>query len=202
MVLCVRPMKSNTIDISLLEFIKTGRFGPVSLGMSRHDVFALFGKPDVVGAGNLETRLCKYGDIEFHFQAKTGLLYLIWSDHIPFPGERSRRIRLDPWLFNGNRRPSKDAIGKGLTEHGVNFQYREIESETVPGLTILPPDENEVLGYLSEEPSGEFLLESGVAIGIGDIIAHHGNDPLRLVEKNVAICIGAFDETLSSDPEK
>ena len=57
-------MNRNKLDISLLEFFRTGRFGPVALGMSRHEVLGLLGEPDAAGAGDLETRLCKYGDIE------------------------------------------------------------------------------------------------------------------------------------------
>ncbi len=195
-------MKRNRLDISIVEFCRTGRFGPVALGMSRHDVLALLGEPDVAGAGNLETRLCKYGDIEFHFQEKTGLLYLIWCDHIPFPGERSRRVRLSSWLFKGRERPGKETVEKGLSEHGIAFCCRELESETVPGLTLFPPDDDGTITFLSDESRGEFVLESGVEIRFGNIIAHYGANPPRLIEKDVVLSIGAFDPALAAAPEE
>lgn len=81
----------------MLNFIRTGAFGPVTLGLPRSQVRALLGEPDDWSAearNDDSAAIWKYGTTEFHFYADR--LWLIHSDefHTPHGGPQ---LELDPW---------------------------------------------------------------------------------------------------------
>src|SRR4051812_19246412 len=87
-------------DVSLKDFLATGSFGPITLGMTRRRVTRVLGKPDQMAndTGGCAS-IWKYGDIEMIFGGKGLTLNLI--DFHAFEGFPSggRRIRLDPWIL-------------------------------------------------------------------------------------------------------
>jgi hypothetical protein len=81
--------------VSLLAFLESGEFGGVHLGMSRAEVEGLFGPPDDVGGTSRRYRvpsIWKYGSFELHFQRPSGVLALVYSDHL---GDLSGGLRLE-----------------------------------------------------------------------------------------------------------
>ncbi len=93
------------IQISLKDFLTTGKLGPVELGMRRQHLLDRFGKPDTMSYPPPKSRtpgIWKYGDVEFHFasgRAREGIA-LIHLDHFKTPAA-GKRIHLDPWVLRG-----------------------------------------------------------------------------------------------------
>lgn len=89
--------------VSMQEWLRTGLFGPVRLGMMRAQVRELLGPPDDVGGTSCKHRtptIWKYGDIEFHFGGRAEPLGLICLDHFDLP-TGGRAIALDPRVLRG-----------------------------------------------------------------------------------------------------
>jgi hypothetical protein len=75
---------------------RTGNIGPVSLGMTRSELRALFGIPDDVGSSwrrQKEPLIWRYGEVEFHFSsdANRGLV-LIYAEE----GDGAVRLSIPP----------------------------------------------------------------------------------------------------------
>lgn len=87
--------------MSLLEFIRTGCFGPIALGASRAEVFLFFRRPPNWSAESKtpdSARIWKYGDVEFYFDL--GQLWMIFMDDFGVPrGEGD--LELDAGPFYG-----------------------------------------------------------------------------------------------------
>lgn len=125
-------------EVKLKEFLRTGKYGPVGLGMSSEDVKAALGFPDVVG----ETRgkkprpaLFKYGDWEFHFAPRQGQgdrLVLIFTDDFDVPSGGSK-VKLDPWVIESGL--PLEAAEKEFDRAGL--KYRRSQPAHLPGTTIL-----------------------------------------------------------------
>lgn len=139
--------------ISLLDFFRTGNFGPVQLGMSRQEVYDLLGEPDDYGCPNtslMEANVWLYDAIELHFFDEFPL-WLICTDHISYPDWWvSERIKLDAWLFSNGYQPNKRELEAGLAEQNIPYTYIEMK----------PKDEEDV--------KGKFIFESRVEILIAD----------------------------------
>jgi len=89
------------ITVSMIEFLRTGAFGSVRLGMPRLDVEEVLGSPDDVSTmmnKNRRPAIWKYGDIELHFDPDGDDLLSIYTDEFDVPSG-GRAIDLDPWIL-------------------------------------------------------------------------------------------------------
>ena len=143
------------IAVALLDFVRSGAFGPVTLGQSRERLRELLGPPDAWGPsqqGPAHALIWKYGTTEFHFPGPA--LSLIHSDAFEIP-QGGARIDLDPWILRfGLALPSVEAAltDEGIaysrhddrhnpgaillrTEAGVAFLFAELDEGTPPGLS-------------------------------------------------------------------
>ena len=143
------------IAVSLLDFVRSGAFGPVTLGQSREQLRELLGPPDAWGPTEKDPRralIWKYGTTEFHFPGPA--LSLIHSDAFEVP-EGGAQVDLDPWiLIFGLALPSVEAAlaDEGITysrhedphnpgavllrtEAGVAFLFAELDEGNPPGLS-------------------------------------------------------------------
>jgi len=134
------------VEVALKEFLFTGRFGPVELGMKRQDVLTCLGVADCTGGTSRKHRIpaiWKYGSFEFHFGDAGQPLTLIHADD--FEGlTGGARVALEPWCLSGRLArdaaerafqaarltyflrpdPSGDAGDQLLTEGGVALLFR------------------------------------------------------------------------------
>lgn len=89
------------ITVSMQDFLRTGEFGPVRLGMSRGQLRGLLGEPEGWGPSpqaKHNAGIWKYGDVEFYLNED--FLWLIFADDIDTL-DGGKAIDLDPWVFNG-----------------------------------------------------------------------------------------------------
>jgi hypothetical protein len=83
------------------DFLKTGEFGPIRLGISRRQLRGHLGEPEDWGPApraKHNAGIWKYGDVEFHFSGDT--LWLIFADNVENL-DGGKAIDLDPWTLNG-----------------------------------------------------------------------------------------------------
>ena len=83
------------------DFLRTGAFGPIRLGISRRHLRGHLGEPEDWGPtprAKHNAGIWKYGDIEFHFNGD--VLWLIFADNVE-KMQGGRAIDLDPWVLDG-----------------------------------------------------------------------------------------------------
>lgn len=111
------------VVVSLQDFLRTGEFGPVCLGVSRDRLRGLLGAPENWGphpSGQRLATIWKYGDIEFHFSGDT--LWLIIADDVETL-DGSTAFKLDPWILNGEA--TVETVLTGLEEAHIPCQRIE-----------------------------------------------------------------------------
>lgn len=85
------------------DFLRTGEFGPVRLGISRAQLRGHLGEPENWGPfprAKHNATIWKYGDIEFHFHFREDALVGIFADGVE-DLQGGEAIDLDPWVLNG-----------------------------------------------------------------------------------------------------
>ncbi len=88
------------ISVSMMEFLRTGAFGPIHLGMPRTDVEEILAPPNAMSTTTSDNGLpaiWKYGDIEMHFEPNDNLSS-IYTDEFDVPSG-GQAIDLDPWIL-------------------------------------------------------------------------------------------------------
>lgn len=114
------------IDINVLDFLRTGKFGPLALGMTREDVLDFLGPPDDYSVPRRRRRtsdILKWGDFEFYFSGAQDCLTTIFMDTFTGPSgtpQGGSRLRLETWVLREGL-PRKEfeeqAKSAGLTLH-------------------------------------------------------------------------------------
>jgi hypothetical protein len=154
------PSTGLTLDVR--DLLRTGKLGPVGLGLTRREVHDLLGPPDTwsnapnMFARNATTWL--YGPMELFFAADYVVgpggevrLYMMWCDYIPFLESRVRpggSLTLLPWIFGGDDPVTLAQLEGGLAAESLSFERRP----------PAPPDRR----------YEELVLKSGVVLGVDD----------------------------------
>lgn len=102
------------------DFLRTGEFGPVRLGVSRAELQGYLGEPEDWGPApkaKHHAGIWKYGDIEFHFNGDT--LWLIFADDVE-ELRGGETIDLDPWILDGNA--LVEQVLEGLAAAHIPYQ--------------------------------------------------------------------------------
>jgi len=161
---------SRQITVSLRDFAMTGRFGPVSLGVSRPQLRRLLGAPDDCGCAPCTVGKAKiwfYGDVEFHFTSKsaTAAVWLIFSDAFEQrPVLRSgRRVKLLNWILH-----------RRLSRRDLKKELRRLNVPSVEYISQLIPDQIHVKTAAGVEFS--FLKDAGHRVA-GRFFAMSMTDP-------------------------
>jgi|SRR5581483_1206591 len=139
------------ITVHLKEFLRTGQFGPVALGMHQDEVTHILGPPhdfSVPRRHRKRSDILKYGTMELHFDESADYrLYLIFADNFQhFSGGNA--LELDPWVIHGHlsRPEAEDALRQAeipfseyspldhtlegiRTEAGVELAFRRDSAE-------------------------------------------------------------------------
>jgi hypothetical protein len=121
--------------ISLLEFFRTGQFGPLNLGSSKSEIKAILGEPTdwmnpTRASKKYKFDIWKYGQVEFHFTQEC--LDHFWCDTTNW--ERKNAISfgdnfdLDPWLVY--EYAMLDTVELELRAFGLSYRIRPLKHET------------------------------------------------------------------------
>lgn len=129
------------IDVRMTEFLKTGRYGPVELGLSSERVGELLGPPDSAGGSSSRHRrpiLWKYGSVEFHFHPRQGrddrlvLIFMEFMENLEVPNGGSH-VRLDAGFVRGGL-PLEDVEKEFRL---ADWTFRRTQPPHLPGMTNL-----------------------------------------------------------------
>lgn len=143
------------LEVNLQDFLRTGNFGPISLGMTHDQIASKLGVPEGwADPFHPDYELCHlgygaypiwtYGGIEFFFgelgDTKSHLTG-IYTDHLDLMITKGQIVRLNAWLF----------------DRGNNVLLSEMKQAL----------ESERIAYKIDETLiyGQLLLESGIMIG-------------------------------------
>ena len=131
-------------EINLLQFFKTGEFGPVKLGMTRAEVENLLGKPDSYytieeisdSDDYTSAEIWEYGGVELYFATQDStditahLLIEITFNPIYLAAPEKWQTDISPWVFGSyfgpTRQELKDALGQAAIPYTEN---KRLESE-------------------------------------------------------------------------
>mgnify|MGYP000178574262 CR=1 FL=1 len=172
--------QESRVSISLIEFLRSGNFGTARLGMTRQEIYELFGEPiDFHGPADknlMEAEIWYYWPIQFYFHGDSPM-WMMFTDHIQFDQwfrSKNKRVDFDAWLFSNSHRPSKKEIEAGLADLRISYKYLENETQ------------------FDGEINGRFILESGVEIWIADVCEWYGTrrrKPKRMRQRDMVVLV-------------
>ena len=125
--------------VYLKEFITTGKFGPIELGMPIEKVINLLGEPE--GQTDYNNGHCEiiYAWYEFFYLKDSQILYGIQNDHLAtFPNIKTGRVNnkrdicfhndyfeIDIWFLKKNRFLTFIDVVDNLEKEGIDFEIDE-----------------------------------------------------------------------------
>lgn len=114
------------IEVSIKEFIRTGDFGPVKLGMSKDEVIDLLGNPDSDNKIRKTGSILLYSWYELFFDNEK-VLKSIQNDHyqpnLPNTYKFSNaKFRIEPWILNADETQTIDSIAHRLKDVGIDYE--------------------------------------------------------------------------------
>lgn len=121
--------------IYLKEFIKTGAFGPISMGISKDDLILHLGE-DFDYSDVTDTQIIKYGWYEFFYWTEAKSIFGIQNDHLQADclnhGNmiyfQNDRWKLDPWFLKENRHTSLGQVIEQLEQEQILFEVVPVYS--------------------------------------------------------------------------
>ena len=89
--------ESKFVEASLLEFARTGQFGPLRCGTSREELLAALGAPPLWGTEQDReiASIWRYGNVEFYFDEDR--VWMIFSDHEDL-SDGGETLRVNRWI--------------------------------------------------------------------------------------------------------
>lgn len=111
--------------IDIKEFVETGCFGPVTIGMSRSNVENILGTPD--NDAKLSTgTIIVYSWYEFFFNLDHKLSSIQIDNYDPNDLStyeyKSDLFEIDPWILRSKRRLTFGEVKDQLTKESMNFK--------------------------------------------------------------------------------
>ncbi|MCB8942224.1 MAG: hypothetical protein H6658_00480 [Ardenticatenaceae bacterium] len=154
-------------EINLLEFFKTGQFGPVKIGTTRSEVKALLGMPDNQTSPNL----WEYGGVELHFDPTTSpnpdthALIQITFKPVYLAVPEKWQTDIIPWVFGSYFGPTQQELKKALMQAAIS--YTDYKQPPTSGKENGRYPKSNWLYSASHEISGTLYLPSGVSASYG-----------------------------------
>ncbi len=115
--------------IQLKEFVKTGKFGTITIGSTKTDVINLLGNK--YSFGDLgETQIIKYGAYEFFYWTETEIIFGIQNDqlqadcsnHKEMINLKNKNYRLDKWFLQNNKNITFGEVIAFLEQESIFFE--------------------------------------------------------------------------------
>jgi hypothetical protein len=122
--------------ISLKNFLRTGNFGFVEMGMKKEEVIAILGKPFCENEINDGIALL-YGWYEFYFWNENQQLFAIQNDSLQFKNclhFENQHFKLDTWFLQAGKMPTLQRVKQILDN--THIKYTEEEQYELHILTL------------------------------------------------------------------
>ena len=154
-------------EINLLEFFKTGQFGPVRIGMTRRQVKILIGLPDNYSAPDI----WEYGGVELHFDSAKSTnpdnhqLTRITFNPIYLAAPEKWQTDISPWVFGSYFGPTRQELKQALMQAAIS--YVEAKQPSSQNQENGQNPKSNWLYNASEQISGTLYLSSGVSATYG-----------------------------------
>lgn len=128
------------MKITLLDFIKTGKFGTVQVGQSLENILDTFPLPDDIWDADNDTYIWSYSVFEFHFIS--GQLTLLWCDNLScLENPDKKQFELDKWLLDEPNNMTFSYFCSLLDKEDIKYSLRgsffTSEEQELPDNVIL-----------------------------------------------------------------
>jgi hypothetical protein len=106
---------------SLEDFARTGKLGPLALGMQRSRVVEFVGRPSDFSARQPEARAAvwRYGSAELHFDEEDRICLIHFDDGFDIPRGGSG-LSFAPWVLKEGM--ARDVLEQSLNSVGIGFR--------------------------------------------------------------------------------
>ncbi|MBB3166835.1 hypothetical protein [Simiduia aestuariiviva] len=141
------------MKLSIEEFVKTGKFGPVQIGMSKPEIIEFLGEADSDNDMDQNGSILIYGWYELFINSEDRL-YSIQNDNYDpkYPETyifQNSKFEIDPWILNNSTCQNIESISSKLKNSGIRFcleeYYGRIVIKADSGVIIdFEEDENEI----------------------------------------------------------
>jgi len=179
------------ITVHLKDFITTGKFGSIHLGMTIDKVIDILGEPEGITDYKNGHSEIMYAYYEFFYSSKTKILYGIQNNHLAtFPNIKTGRVNnkkdicfqnenfvIDIWFLKRNRFLTFEDVVKNLEKEKVIFEIaKNFQNNNVikfnSGVTIDFDDLSGLTSYCNDSKKwtwAEKIVDEGKMIlnGIG-----------------------------------
>ena len=169
--------RSSRKIVPLKDFVLTGHFGPVRVGMHKEKVIKLLGEADQdndfgTGYGGL-----LYGWYEFFYSMETGIIDSIQHDHLStwFQGRKksiffkNKIFKIDPWFLRKRKDITYKEVKQILIDEGIPFE--EAAKYDTPLLTFaseVTMDFDDQSGVWQENRDGSWKEKKDIIIDNSD----------------------------------
>ena len=141
---------SEIMKIYIEEFLKTGQFGPIKIGISKEQSLSLLGTPDsdtdLDGPGSI----LMYGWYEFFFDPEGQLKSMQNDNYDPSDSKtynfKNEKIEVDPWFLNEKPNQTIEDISNLLANS--NIGYKKIKYH---GRVVLQTEADVVVDFDEDE---------------------------------------------------
>jgi hypothetical protein len=153
--------------IYLKEFIKTGKFGPISIGSTKDELLNILGKETYFSKDAGESQIICYGPFEFFYWTETGKIFGIQNDHLQADcvnhadmiNFKNRKWKLDKWFLENDQNKTFDEVIEKLKEEQIEFEItKPYETSTENIIRCL---ESNVQIHFAKDFSSVVLNEKG-----------------------------------------
>ncbi|MDR2948360.1 MAG: hypothetical protein LBV71_04050 [Prevotella sp.] len=158
------------MKITLLDFIKTGKFGTVQVGQSLENILDTFPLPDDIWDADNDTYIWSYSVFEFHFIS--GQLTLLWCDNLSYlENPDKKQFELDKWLLDEPNNMTFSYFCSLLDKEDIKYSLRgsffTSEEQKLPDNVILSVNgaDTEIYFEDTEEKATSISEYNLVAIG-------------------------------------
>ncbi|AFM05582.1 hypothetical protein Fleli_3251 [Bernardetia litoralis DSM 6794] len=116
--------------IYLKEFIKTGKFATLEVGVSsKKDVINLMGN-DFAFADFGDTQIIKYGCYEFFYWTEDEIIFAIQNDHLQFDcsnhtemiNYENKNVKIDTWFLEEKKNITFEKIIEIIEKENINYK--------------------------------------------------------------------------------
>lgn len=116
------------LTVLIKEFVRTGKFGEITLGSKKSDIIHLFGKKFDFGDFG-DTQIIKYGWYEFFYWTETELVCGIQNDHLQADCSnhadminfKNRLWTIDKWFLKDNENITFGQVVEHLNQEKIPF---------------------------------------------------------------------------------